>query len=83
MTGAVVILAVARNSLVAIDSEIIFGFASERPARETLTTKPRRPLNVNLERLANPIADDPIESAGLHARAIAGGLCITESIFST
>jgi len=68
VTGPIVILAIARNRLVAIDGEVVIGFSRQRPASEALPAQPRRPFQIEFPSFANHVADDPVKSPALHAR---------------
>src|ERR1035441_10807826 len=85
MARAVVVLASARNRQVAVNGEIVFGFAPQRPAVEPLPLQADRPLQVAPHDLANEVAGEPIESSALHCGKgsrpvliVAGKALITE-----
>src|SRR5882672_6050854 len=58
VAGSVIILAITGDGQIAINREIVLRFPGESPTGEALAFEPGRPFQVQLETLANYIAED-------------------------
>src|SRR5215472_1175152 len=65
MARTIIILAIAGDSQVAIDSNVVFGLARQGGAIEPLPSEPRGPFQVQFQALANYVTDHPIKPSRL------------------
>ena len=62
----IVILAIARHRRIAVDGDVVFGFALQRRAVKPLPAQARGPLHGRLQPFAKHITDNPVKPTAFH-----------------